>query len=85
MVSKTVTIKVPQGLHFRPAGKISEEALKYECDVSFRQGERIGSLKSFLGILAAGIRKDTKIDIICDGPDEEEALNNLVTLIEEKL
>lgn len=81
MVSEKVIVTTEAGLHFRPADKLSVEALKYECAVHFKAGDTTGSLKSFLGILAAGVKQNSEIEIICDGVDEVEALQNIIQLI----
>ena len=85
MISEKVTVITEAGLHFRPASRLSEEALKYDCSVQFKFGDSVGSLKSFLGILAAGIRQNTEIEIICECVDEEAALHNIVQLIKDGL
>ena len=38
--------------------------------------------KSLLGVLSLGIMGDTKIRIIAGGPDEEQAVEGLVKLVE---
>ena len=43
--------------------------------------ERRVNAKSLLGVLSLGIVKGTTINLIADGPDEEEAVNALVELI----
>ena len=85
MISEKVTVLTESGLHFRPASRLSEEALKYDCAVRFKFGDSVGSLKSFLGILGAGIKQNTEIEIICEGVDEETALHNIVKLIKDGL
>lgn len=81
MVSEKVIITVESGLHFRPADKLSMAAHKYECGIMFKVGNHVGSLKSFLGILAAGVKQGSEVEIMCDGRDEEEALRDIVELI----
>lgn len=85
MISEKVTVTTESGLHFRPASRLSEEALKYDCSIHFKFGDSVGSLKSFLGILAAGIKQNMEIEIICEGEDEETALHNIVKLIKDGL
>lgn len=85
MVSEKVKVITEAGLHFRPASRLSEEALRYDCAIYFKFGDSTGSLKSFLGILAAGIKQHGEIEIICEGKDEKEALLNIVTLIKDGL
>ena len=33
MISKTLTVVNPSGLHLRPAGVLSQAAMKFKCDV----------------------------------------------------
>ena len=83
MVSKKVTISNMVGLHIGPAGKLCDIAVGYESHIVFKYrdyGE--ANMKSMLSVLGAGIRSGEEIEIICDGPDEEEALNKIVALIE---
>ena len=41
--------------------------------------------KERLNVMAAGIKCGTEINLICDGPDEEEALKTLSEAIESGL
>ena len=70
MVSKTLTVVNPSGLHLRPAGVLSQTAMKFKCDVI---------------IMAAGIKCGTEITLICDGEDENEALATITKAIEDGL
>ena len=74
MVSQKVVIKNPTGLHLRPAGVLSQAAMKFKCDITIQCGEKKIVAKSVLNVMAAGIKKGTEITLICDGVDEEEAL-----------
>ncbi len=44
--------------------------------------ERRVNAKSLLGVLSLGIVKGTKVNIIADGTDEEEAIATLMALID---
>ena len=44
--------------------------------------ERRVNAKSLLGVLSLGIMGNTQIRIIADGPDEEQAVDELVKLVE---
>ncbi len=84
MVKRRVRVKIPVGVHFRPAGKIAECALKFNSKTTIKVGNRETNVKSFLNLLAACIKYDDEIEIICEGPDEEKALQELVSLFEMK-
>ncbi len=85
MVSQTVTIKNPTGLHLRPAGILCKEALHYHSSVRFRFKNETANAKSVLSVLGACVKSGDEITLICDGPDEEQALADIVTLIESGL
>ena len=83
MVHQTVKIVNPEGMKIGPAGKFCETAMHYDCHIEFHLDDNIESnAKSMLSILGAGAQFGDVIDIICDGPDEEEALAALVELVE---
>lgn len=85
MISRKVTIKNPTGLHLRPAGMFCKEALNYQCKVTFRHRDSEGNAKSVLSVLGACVKKGDEVEIICDGKDEEEALQAMVALVESGL
>lgn len=85
MISKTLTVVNPSGLHLRPAGVLSQAAMKFKCDVIIECGDKKIVAKSVLNVMAAGIKSGTEINLICDGEDEEEALKILSEAIESGL
>ena len=85
MISKNLTVVTPSGLHLRPAGVLSQAAMKFKCDITIQCGEKKIVAKSVLNVMAAGIKKGTEITLICDGVDGEEALKTLSAAIESGL
>lgn len=85
MVSKEVKITNPTGLHLRPAGNLCKEAMRYKSKVTFNYGGNIANAKSVLSVLGACIKTGDVITLICEGDDEEEALENLAAYIENGL
>ena len=85
MVSKTLTVVNPSGLQLRPAGVLSQTAMKFKCDVIIECGEKRIVAKSVLNVMAAGIKCGTEITLICDGEDENEALATITKAIEDGL
>lgn len=83
MVTQKVQIINPTGLHLRPAGIFCQEAMKYTSNITFRYGiNGTANAKSVLSVLGACIKSDDEIEIVCDGDDEEPALEALVALVE---
>ena len=85
MLNRKITIKNPSGLHLRPAGVLSQTAMKFKSDIIIEYGEKKIVAKSVLNVMAAGIKAGTEVNLIVDGEDEEEAMNTLVEAIESGL
>ena len=85
MISKTLTVVNPSGLHLRPAGVLSQTAMKFKSDITIVSGEKKIVAKSVLNVMAAGIKCGTEITLICDGEDEEEAMKTVSQAIESGL
>lgn len=77
MVKESVVIENETGLHARPATEISKIAMKYKCDINFLVNGKKINAKSSLMIMAAGIKNKTELEILCDGENEEKALEEL--------
>lgn len=86
MVSKKVTIKNPTGLHLRPAGIFCNTAVQFDSKVTFFYGDNSSAnAKSVLSVLGACVKMGDEIELVCEGPDEEEALNTMVNAVESGL
>lgn len=85
MVKQKVTIKNPTGLHLRPAGFLCKEALRYQCSIKFQFQDTTANAKSVLSVLGACVKSGDEITLICEGQDEEQALADMVALIESGL
>ena len=83
MVSKTITIKNAEGLHARPATEIAKSATQYTSTVELDVMGNKYNAKSVLNIMSAGIKNSTQIKVICDGVDEEKALEGVVQTFQE--
>ena len=85
MVSQNVTIKNPTGLHLRPAGILCKEAMKYKSKITFKVRDNVANAKSVLSVLGSCVRSGDLIEFTCEGVDEEEALQALVSVVESGL
>ena len=85
MVSQKVKVNNLIGLHLRPAGVLSQTAMKFKCDVIIECGEKRIIAKSVLNVMAAGIKSGTEITLICDGEDEAAAMETVSKAIESGL
>ena len=82
MFVKDVTVENQVGLHARPATFFIQKANEFKSSIWVEKEERRVNAKSLLGILSLGIVGGTQIRVIADGPDEQEAVEGLVELVE---
>jgi phosphocarrier protein len=81
MISREVLISNNIGLHARPATFFIQKANSFKCSVWVEKEERRVNAKSLLGVLSLGIVKGMTITVIADGPDENEAVDGLIELV----
>lgn len=82
MFSKEVIVNNQVGLHARPATFFIQRANEFKSSLWIEKDARKVNAKSLLGVLSLGITKGTKITVLADGVDEEDAANSLVALVE---
>ncbi len=84
MVEQQVKISNKLGLHARAAAKLVHAAGSYASDVLVvKDGEEVDA-KSILGILQLGAAQGSQILVRCAGNDEQEALEAVCQLIDDK-
>ena len=81
MCVKDVVINNQVGLHARPATFFIQKANEFKSFITIAKDERKVNAKSLLGVLSLGITKGTKIVLTADGTDENEAIDELESLI----
>ena len=82
MYMKDVKVQNKIGLHARPATFFIQKANEYKSAIWVEREERRVNAQSLLGVLSLGIVGGASIRILADGPDEQDAVNGLVQLIE---
>ena len=85
MVSQVVTIRNATGLHLRAAGVFCQTAMRYGSKITFKLRGDESNAKSVLSVLGACVVAGDELELICDGPDEQEALEGMVSLVENGL
>ncbi len=84
MIKKELIVTNEQGLHARPCGMITTVAMKYESNIKIvKDGYEVNG-KSIMGLLALAAGKGSKLILIVDGKDEEEAVREIEKLFESK-
>lgn len=82
MYTKDVEVKNQVGLHARPATFFIQKANEFKSSIWVEKEDRRVNAKSLLGVLSLGIMGGTTIRILAGGPDEEQAVDELVKLVE---
>jgi len=82
--TERVTLCNKLGLHARAASKLVNTAAGFQSGVSLvRDGRRVNA-KSIMGVLMLAAPMGTELEIECEGPDEQRAMEALVTLVEDR-
>ncbi|MBR2782042.1 MAG: HPr family phosphocarrier protein [Oscillospiraceae bacterium] len=82
MVSKQTLVKCEAGLHNRQATYFIQKANEYQSSLWLEMGDRKINAKSLLGVLSMGVIQGSTVDLIADGPDEIEAVDELAKMLE---
>ena len=80
-LAREVPLLHKTGLHLRAAGRFAETAGKFQSEIRLAVGGREVNAKSVLEILTLGAGPGTNLKIMADGPDAEDALNAIETLV----
>ena len=81
MLSKIFTVFNAEGLHMRPAGIFASEMGNFDCTVKIRFKGREINAKSLMNIMAACIKRGSQFELVCDGSDEQAAMDKASDLI----
>jgi phosphocarrier protein len=82
MLQHTVTIKNKLGLHARAAAKLVNTAGRFESSVVLENRDHSADAKSIMGIMMLAATQGTELKLMVEGNDESEALEAVVSLID---
>jgi len=77
MKSKTIQIKLENGLEARPVALLVQEASKYESRIYIFSGDKKVNAKSIMGMMSLGLATGEQLTVTTEGTDEDEALCGL--------
>lgn len=81
-IEEELVIKNQLGMHLRPAQRFVQTVLKFQSDVHVHKGDQRVNAKSIMGLLTLAAACGTRLLVICEGDDAEDALNAVKDLIE---
>lgn len=85
MIKKEIQILNDLGLHARPAAVFIQHTNKYKSNILISKDNSTVNAKSIMGVMALSVGNGEFIEIKVDGPDEKEAMDDLINLIENEL
>jgi phosphocarrier protein len=79
----TLSIKIINklGLHARASAKLTQIANQFESDIWIEKNGKKVNAKSIMGVMMLAASQGSNIIITTEGLDEKEALDSIVTLI----
>lgn len=84
MVQTTITITNKLGLHARASAKLTKLAGSFDCEVWMSRGGRRVNAKSIMGVMMLAAGMGSEVAIETSGAQEQEAMDALVALINDK-
>lgn len=84
MTTKKVTIKNRAGIHARPAALIVNTANQFDSEIYLEKEDMRINGKSIMGIITLGAGYNSTIAVIADGDDEDEAVEAITALFENR-
>ncbi len=84
-IEKQITIVNRLGLHARPAAMFVRIASRYRCEVwvEKEEGDQVNG-KSIMGLMMLAAGQGSKLNVRCEGPDADRALQEIEALIAAK-
>lgn len=82
MLCRPVTIINKLGLHARATAKLVATASEFDSSVQLRGKGREVDAKNIMQVMMLAANQGTEVELVADGPDEEEAIDALVALID---
>jgi phosphotransferase system HPr (HPr) family protein len=81
MAELTVTVRLPEGLHARPAAEIASICSTYASATVSKFGHSPVNAKSILNLLTLGAKAGETLIFRVDGANSEDALSRIELLV----
>jgi phosphocarrier protein HPr len=84
MPERTVQIANRNGLHARPAAEIVKLAARFKSEITIVKDDLDVNGKSIMGVMMLAAEHGSSITFRAEGPDADQALEALTTLVTNK-
>ncbi len=82
MVKKQVTYRILENTQMKAVAVLIQKASAFRSNIWIQSGDRRANAKSLLGVMSLGIEDGAELEVTAEGPDEDEALKNVATYLE---
>jgi phosphocarrier protein HPr len=80
--TRTVVVKLLNGLHLGPSSQVVQMAQRFQCDIRIHMGDRTIDAKSMLDLMTLAAAHGAELQIEAHGEDCEAAVAALVGLFD---
>ena len=84
MLKETIILQNKLGIHVRPASLIVKLAAKFKSNFYIKKDDVKINGKSIMGVMMLAAGKDSSLELIFDGVDEEALKKEIITLFNNK-
>lgn len=84
MLKETITLQNKLGIHVRPASLIVKIAAKFKSNFYIKKDDVKINGKSIMGVMMLAAGKDSSLELIFDGVDEESLKKEIISLFNNK-
>ncbi|MFQ9509395.1 MAG: HPr family phosphocarrier protein [Lachnospiraceae bacterium] len=84
MVKKRLKVRIPCGIHLKPAGILANAASKYDAYSYIQYKNNNINAKSVLNLVACGILAGDEVTLQCTGRDESKAIIAMQTVLQDE-
>jgi len=77
MLKEKMVVKNSTGLHARPVTALVKLAGRYKSTIELVYNDKTIKMKSMMALLGAGVKGGSTVEIICDGEDEQAAIDEI--------
>ncbi len=81
MQQREIEIINKLGLHARASAKLTQLAARFQSEVQIARSGRKVNAKSIMGVMMLAAGKGSRVTLEVAGPDEQQAMDALCTLI----
>jgi phosphocarrier protein FPr len=85
IVSETIVIINPTGLHARPSAVLSSLAKRFDTKLELQKGDQRANARSVVSLMGLEVGKGDKVQLVARGPQAQAALDSLVPQLRDGL